>query len=321
MARTNSSEDLQRELNRLARFGANISDAHSCCIFLPLSALEHSPNTPQALRLVAWHSLSSDINEQALLPVQGGLIGWVATHRRAIHVAPFEQESSTLGYYRNSLELKSLIGVPAIFTNPAENKLAGVVMCDSKKSFAFSKLQGKLLEDLAQQIGMTVRLMLQSSTTVSPQHDLETFLTQAELVAAELGPASTEMVRISVTNAPSLERGSGIVGAHETLAQLWRLAQQTLPPHFPTFIHHGTELLICCDNMLSQLLENKLRALSDRVFEPERRPSISIARSGKRAKAPLRPPYRGFVESLIADTVQRAEIHPVGGLRRGVGTA
>jgi hypothetical protein len=109
-----------------------------------------------------------------------GLIGWVAKHNRSIHVSPFERDSRTLGIYSEDQQLKSFIGIPVNLGagNPSggasspsaggeESANVGVIACDSKKSFAFSKLQGKLLEDLAAEVSNTVRLIRTRAATDS----------------------------------------------------------------------------------------------------------------------------------------------------------
>jgi hypothetical protein len=201
---------------------------------------------------------------------------------------------------------------------------SGVVICDSKKAFAFSKLQGKLLEDLALQVGTTVRLIVRQSLRSNSSRQDEHFRTMSEQFLRELGPAASELVRISVQNLHELESTLGLRESQDALNQLWRLAEQTLPPHFPRTVHCGTEFLVLCDNMLSQLIENKLRSLVDRAFTGTLKPEISIVRTARRSKgAPGVASKIGpvTIDQLVAESARIIRSTSQGGLGRGIRTA
>lgn len=323
---------LTHELCRLARFGANLADAHSCLIFLPVgfaalgSARSEPANssssssrgsrggegpelgsqiggsrgayertslsqaestvrqtseplartldgaktvTSEVLELMGFHSLSNDILRHAHLPADGGLIGWVARHRRSIHVSPFEHDSRTLGVYHESHELKSFIGVPVIVSVDGQG-FTGVICCDSKKSFAFSKLQGKLLEDLAAQISATVGFALRSARGQNQEFQWGTFSRRAEQLREVLGQGAVEAIRIRITNYQQLEEQGGITVAAEMRAQFLRLLLQTLPPHFPVMLHSGGDIVLAVDNMMTSVFEAKARALAKHMASASR---------------------------------------------------
>lgn len=177
---------IREDLKKLAKLAANVSDAHTCVIFLPtglltsgspLKTLEtppppHIPSsilanndtielkkifqlgpelTIGSIEMVAVQSLSTSVVRDCRIQVGNGLLGWVSENSRSIHVAPFDMDSSVLGIYSETETLKSLAAVPIPMPaeNPNDRNFSGVLMCDSKKAFSFTKLQIKHLEDIA----------------------------------------------------------------------------------------------------------------------------------------------------------------------------
>lgn len=270
--------DLKRDLCRLARFGANVSDAHSCFIFLPsslfadntpgLSATGADERVDQAgVVLAGMHSLSTDIKSQCRVRLGSGLIGWVAKHQQPIHVSPFEHDSRTLGMYTTDQQLKSLIGIPVILNETAAGvkNVAGVIACDSKKSYAFSKLQGKLLENLAAEIANTVKLNIACQQQAEHELSWHDFLYRGNALIDALGKGAIEVLRIRVTSMDTLEQELGVGDYIQFMKQIRRLIQQALPPHYPAYILPNGDLVAVVDNMMSAFYENKVRALSDHV--------------------------------------------------------
>lgn len=259
-----SSAQLQSNLCRLAQFGANIADAHSCFIFLPTRVAKPERavinNGQGHLELTGFHSLSNDIVTDCLIDSQTGLIGWVAKHARSIHVSPFDRDSRTLGIYAVDQLLKSFIGIPVRIER---GQLAGVIACDSRKSFAFSKLQGKLLENLSEEVSSTVRLLSQAPAQASYEQAFHQFLVKAKALEVALGSNSLHVFRLKLMNFPKLESALGTVRAFELVEQLFRLIIQALPPHFPAIrLPHG-HIVAVVDNMMSSFYESKVRAMCD----------------------------------------------------------
>ncbi|MBX7145333.1 MAG: GAF domain-containing protein [Oligoflexia bacterium] len=267
---------LRQELSRLARFGANIVDAHSCFILLPSAVLDlfasrvslGAPNLKNSYRsdlleLAGYHSLSNDIVPGCIIPGESGLLGWVAKHQRPIHVSPFEHDSRTLGTYAHDQQLKSFMGVPISVRCSAQADLThtGVVACDSKKAFAFSKLQGKLLEEFAAQVSETVQLHAALLENREPQQNWIGFLERAHQLADALSMESIEILRIRFQNASNIETRYGTSRLWELYEQVERLIQQALPPHFPLLRLPTGELLLVLDNMMTSFYEAKISAI------------------------------------------------------------
>jgi hypothetical protein len=125
---------IREDLKKLAKLAANVSEAHTCTIFLPTGLLtspnrSHEPlqflptghgslagtTTPAnqsdtielkkvfqlgpdlavgSIEMVATHSASNCLVRDCRIQVGNGLIGWVAENSRSIHVAPFDMDSS-----------------------------------------------------------------------------------------------------------------------------------------------------------------------------------------------------------------------------------
>ena len=270
--------DLRADLGRLARFGANIADAHSCFILLPAHLLggekqggQEQSSTGGAgdhlLQLGGFHSFSNEIFRDCLVPRGSGLIGWVAKHNRSIHVSPFERDSRTLGTYAVDQQLKSFIGIPVALPAPGmhQEPEVGVIACDSRKAFAFSKVQGKLLEDLAREVSRTVELHVLCREQGSFEVSWASFVRQGEQLAEALGAGAVDVLRLRLLNFRHLEHTLGAEGAIQLVEQTVRLAQQSLPPHFPMLRLPNGDVLLVVDNMMTSFYENRIRALCEHV--------------------------------------------------------
>ncbi|MGI6524316.1 MAG: GAF domain-containing protein [Bdellovibrionota bacterium] len=267
----NSIADLKKDFCRLACFGANITDSHSCFIFLPQWILQNDL-MPQAesnneLALVGFHSLSSEIFNNCHIEAGNGVIGWVAQHKQSIHIAPFERDSRTLGMYRAHLSLKSVIAVPimldCINADTSNGNLAGVLACDSKKSYAFSKLQGKLLEDLSYEISNTLRLSM--TPRAEGQQSWCSFIQRGMNLISTLGKNSVDVLRVHPENLDAIEIKQGTSETITAVEQLYRLIQQSLSQEFPSYCLPNGDLIIILDNMMSAFYQNKIDALAKYV--------------------------------------------------------
>lgn len=302
---------LKEQLNRIARFGANITEAHTCAVFIP-SALSSSgalSGGSALLTLTGHHSLSNDVMDGCQLPFHTGLIGWVATHRRAIHVSPFEHESRVLGMYDKNHDLKSFIGVPVLLgSNDDEHPATGVITCDSKKSFAFSKLQGKWLEDLAQQTATTVNLIVEKGRSAGCDNSWELFRGKAHELSQALGADSLDVLRIRIANFAHVEACVGPSAALELFDQFLRLAQQSIPPHFPLFKTPTGDILIVLDNMMTQFHETRILALAKHVCPQGLTVELEFSRSRRAARA-------RSLEVMIRETAEAFDSTPRGEVR------
>jgi len=265
------------DLIRLAQFGANIVEAYSCFILLPAGLcrtlrLNEAPSTPlpqgggEMLELVAHHSLSNHVLSGARLAVGSGMVGWVAKHHRAIHVSPFERDSRLLGMYSDDEHLKCFLGVPIELAGvPREGEACGVLTCDSRKSFAFTKIQGKLLQELASEVGNLIRLWHQLIGSGNQHSSWGSFVARAVQLAEALGPSSVEALRLVPENLSEIEKKLGCEETSALYEQVVRLVQQALPPHFPLFRTPTGDLCFMLDAMMTSFFANKIDAICERV--------------------------------------------------------
>jgi len=277
-------QNVHKDLQRLASFGANIADAHSCFIFLPDDLSEDTSETTsrrpksrgaQELNLAGCHSLSDDVVNTVSLPIDNGIIGWVARHRRPIHASPFDRDSRTLGIYTRNQQLKSFIGIPVLL---GEDK-TGVLACDSKKSFAFSRIQEKLLEDLAAEVSSNLS-RITSVRSDNRESSWQDFLNASKQLVDALGLESLEVLRLKPQNFEELERDHGTTLATEMNNRMLRLIKQALPPHFPITRLANGDIIVVLDNMMAALYENKIRAVGRHISGTAASPDFLYLRSG-----------------------------------------
>ncbi len=297
---------IRRDLCRLARFGANISDAHSCFILLPsfVFSTPGSSSGARVVELVGHHTLSSEVNRGCKISSDSGLIGWVATHGRTIHVSPFEHDSRTLGVYPVDQGLKSFIGIPIPLpfipaaTSGRDGTLGGVIACDSKKSFAFSKLQGKLLEDLSCEVANTLKLILYAVNRSDDSVTWGDFLLRANEFINAISAQSVEVLRMKLTNFERTEQILGSGRAVEIVEQAYRLAQQAVPPHLPSFRFPSGDMVFLVDNMMTSFYENKIRAVCSRLLSNAAGLSFAFVRES----AKNRRSKSVSIEQLVSDS-------------------
>lgn len=302
-----SERTLSADLTRLARFGANILDAHSCLIFIPETVLvslspgsrshQQNPVAQETIVLSGIHSLSTEVLKGVKLRPEVGLIGWVAKNKRPIHVSPFERDSRILGVYASDQQLKSFLGTPILCAANKSTAIAGVIACDSKKAFAFSKLQGKFLEDLAEQVAATVDLYRQITEQRQSPMSWEGFIERGYDLVDAIGARSVEVIRCQLENAHSIEAAVGTTEYLAMVEQIFRLIGQSVPPHFPVYRSPMGEIILIVDNMMGDLTINKIEALVERVVK-----SGGVKVRFKR-NAPASHQTRAFsLETLITET-------------------
>jgi hypothetical protein len=311
---------IREDLKKLAKLAANVSDAHTCVIFLPtglltsgspLKTLENSPPphipssilanndtielkkifqlgpelTIGSIEMVAVQSLSTSVVRDCRIQVGNGLLGWVSENSRSIHVAPFDMDSSVLGIYSETESLKSLAAVP--IPMPAENSndrnFSGVLMCDSKKAFSFTKLQIKHLEDIATLISRLLYWTVFKKEATSTESSWDSFLTKTSQLGDAIGQDSIEIVRVHTETFAELEAAHGISVAVQHSEQFVRLIQQALPPHFPMVRLPNGDILIALDNMMTAFFQNKIRTLANHINEHAKPFGIRVQNFSARA--------------------------------------
>ncbi len=294
---------VREDLKKLAKLAANLSEAHTSAIFLKTGLLSGAQGAVkdarsatgddllQSIELVAAQSLSTSIARDCRMPTGGGLLGWVVQHGRPIHVAPFDLDSATLGLYSESEPLKSLVAVPIPMPGEAQDhraaspSCAGVLMCDSRKAFSFTKLQIKLLEETALQASRLLFWALFKAQNTTVESSWEHFRLKLDQLGDAIGSDSIEVIRVSIDSFAQIEREHGLSAAVQQSEQFVRLAQQALPPHFPLLRLPNGDILVALDNMMSAFFQHKLRTLANHVASESRPFSISaLAYSGASAR-------------------------------------
>ena len=293
---------IREDLKKLAKLAANVSEAHTCTIFLPTGLITtHHRSSDQLLpsgpshlttpanqgdtielkkvlhvgqnfavgsiEMVASHSASTCLTRDCRIQVGNGLIGWVAENSRSIHVAPFDMDSSVLGVYTETESLKSLVAVPIPMPSesPTSRTFSGVLMCDSRRAYSFTKPQMKHLEELATLISRLLYWTVFKKESTSTENSWDNFLTKANHLSEAIGHESIELVRITVDSFSELEATLGVTQAVHHSEQFLRLVQQALPPHFPLVRLPNGDILIALDNMMAAFFQNKIRTLANHL--------------------------------------------------------
>jgi len=304
---------IREDLQRIANLAANLSDAHTCALFLPTqiaqSPLPHVPSTQaadgprrdvpvnsqpgaqsrsairatserssRAVELVAAHTLSSSLLQHCRIAAGSGVIGWVAENSTPIHVAPFDLDTSALGIYAEPESLKSVLAVPFQLPNSCVDSasLSGVLMCDSRKAFAFTTIQIKHLEEIAALASRLLFWGLRSKTLTTTESSWDSFLSKTDQLGDAIGYDSIELVRITPESFSALEGTYGISLSIHKMEQFMRLTQQALPPHFPIVRLPNGEILIALDNMMTTFFQNKIRTLAHHLSEPAKPFTIRV---------------------------------------------
>lgn len=264
---------LESHLNRLSAFSANLCDAFSAFIFLPSDILSVvAPHLTlesrgETLIVVGHHSLSQELDLEIQLEPGHSLIGWVAKHNQQIQVSPFDRDSRTLGVYLREEEIKSFLALPIPLSVAEFGKKgkAGVLMVDSRKPYAFSKHQAKLLDDVCVEIGALLATKAQVTRLEAQNSSWNQFIAQGTLLVNTLGPHAVDVLRIRMTNISELEISHGSRETTDIVQQLLRLIQQTIPPHFPLTRGPQGDIVLLVDNMMTSFFENKIAALCDHL--------------------------------------------------------
>jgi len=261
----------------------------------------YSNEISDQLELAGYHSLSQDVLHGCRIINGSGLIGWVSKNNKAIHVSPFDRDSRTLGIYTQDQQLKSFIGVPVSFAAEGSTlSVSGVIACDSRKSFAFSKLQGKLIEDLSLEVSSTIKLHLKQVKGRSADGSWHDFLRDTIKLAESLGRDSLEILRVKIMNFDELEDELGTADYIKLTQQLARLIKQALPPHFPSLTLPNGDIVVALDVMASSFYENRINAVCSHISSASKPPKLVFSRRALRDKR-----YRNAtIERLVATTAQ-----------------
>lgn len=213
------------------------------------------------LKLFAFHSLCPNINSECDTEVGQGLIGWIAQTGTPLHVSPFERDSKILPAYREDLQLKSFIGVPIKLSS----SMTGVLACDSKKSFAFSRIQVKLLEQHAEQIAATISMAVNMSQQLQSKDPWSNFVTQVEQYKARNPQCHTDLLRIRAANYELLESSLGLSEAANLIDRCFDILKRATAGNPPSIVASNGDLILVIDQMMATYVENRVIALCGRV--------------------------------------------------------
>jgi len=284
---------IKEDLHEIATLAWSLTGAHSCAIFVPTEILTPSShgrmrdsfsrssgaeNTASSIDMVALRS-HSRVVQSCRIPVGSGLLGWVADQGRPIHLSPFEVGSAALGIYLESEPVKSLVAVPIVLAarEPSSTQGAhGVLMCDSLCSDSFSNSRVKALEQLA---SITRRLLGWAHIAAHTSHvetSWEIFSQKTMQLGDAIGASSIELLKLRMDSFDELRQQGGISSAVQLTEQFFRLAQQTLPPHFPMVKLPSGDVLISIDNMMSSFFQQKLHSLATHLHKPNRPITVRI---------------------------------------------
>jgi|GEM_PF-3244793 len=143
-----SDTSAKGDFDSLAALAANATESYSAVILL-------LDQETEVLSIVGSHSLSRDFLEETKFSLGSSFVGWVAQHLKPVLVCPFERDATILRYYSADQALKSFIALPIIRD---DGQLVGVLACDSKKRYAFSKIDEKILSDCCRQVVAVLNL-------------------------------------------------------------------------------------------------------------------------------------------------------------------
>ena len=117
----------------------SVFDAYSAVLFLP-------EEEDETCSLVGAYSLGDKIDITATIQPGQGLVGWIIRNHEVLCVKNFDHYQSKLGYYIDHEEefIKAFLGCPI--------SCGGVLCIDSKRQYAFSEKDNKILQLFAELI-------------------------------------------------------------------------------------------------------------------------------------------------------------------------
>lgn len=342
---------IREDCKELVSLAAQITDAHSSAIFLPTELLRNeyhlsshslrprgtdrgtdasqpalslqgrgdsngdpstSDHRTSSIDLVAVYSRSR-VARDARIPVGASVLGWVAEHGRSIHLNPCELNSSAIGIYADQQPIKSLIAVPVRTSKhtSSSQEACGVLVCDSLKADSFTNTHVSLIEH----VGVCAhRLIIWAQLSADAAHG-ETSWDHFKHKTRELGDAiganSIEFLRIRIESFSELESIAGLSVAVQTADQFLRLAQQSLPPHFPMTRLPNGDIVIAVDNMMSAFFRQKLETLATHLNSPHKPLRVSVVN----VRASVTTSGQPDMESVFQQQSSLSKSSIVGGTR------
>ncbi len=290
----NATNKFKDNLQKMADLAMSIASSYSAFIFLPKEQDCSQKNDEKLLELQAFASQEKNFNTKITVGINSGIIGYVARHRKAIHISPFDKDSKHIGIYYTDEKLKSILALPIVLDNFSDQ--TGVLLCDSKKAFAFSKLQCSILNKLTGQISTLYNLSSLVTPTAKKQ-DWASFIKKSEKIIDTLTPNCVDILRMKLTNLEDAEAkiGSGkIIAVTEAIE---RLMIQCIPPQSTTFKLPLGDIVIILDNMMTGHIEKKILSIVKRVSLSQK-VELKIEFTKRSCRALKHPVYK--LEDLIS---------------------
>jgi len=139
----------EKEIQSLIDLVSNTIEAHTTALFM-------APAPGEPLSLLAYQSLSRNINLDVKISPGEGLIGWVYKNKKPVNVDQFDQDTRRLFLYNVDESIKSFMAVPLPNTN-------GVLTVDSKQRYVFTEKSQKILHQFGQALEMTLERVQQTA--------------------------------------------------------------------------------------------------------------------------------------------------------------
>lgn len=126
----------QKRIQNFIELISNVMESYSTVLFV----LDEEKK--DILQIKSFYSFSKNINKKSRISQGEGLIGWVYREQKPVLANNFERSTTTLKFYKNDENIKSLLAVPL------PNK-KGVLCVDSKKSYRFTENKEKIFKQMA----------------------------------------------------------------------------------------------------------------------------------------------------------------------------
>jgi hypothetical protein len=114
----------------------NVMEAYTAALF----AVENEEE--KIIKIFSYRSFSKNIDGECCLSPGEGFVSWVQREQKSVLVNHFERSTTTLKFYKQDEEIKSLLAVPL----PEQE---GVLYVDSKKSYRFTEEREKICRQMA----------------------------------------------------------------------------------------------------------------------------------------------------------------------------
>lgn len=290
----NFNNDLKNYIKKLANLANNIANAHSTFIFLPKKQDDFQKNNDTILELAAFVSKEEIQNPKINININSTIIGYVARHKKAIHISPFDKDIKHIGINYTTQKLQSILALPIILD--AYNDKTGVLFCDSTEAFAFSKNQCALLNELTGQITNFYRLYNLNKPNTK-KLDWNSFIKKSNEMISVLKPNCVDILRIKLSNLEEIEAHLGTGKTITIIEIIERLIAQSIPPESTMFSLPSGDIVVILDNMMTGHIENKILAIIRRISVSQKT-DIKLEFSKRSCKALKHREYK--LEDLIS---------------------